>query len=153
VFAFYQSYVTTHGQSSSLSWCKTPIWGPRRDYFYCHTVSNLLTWAPSLTRRWVCRLQLLLVLASAVILRSDSRRILDHFLLSQIRYSPYLEGQVTVFISPRNRVALLYPQALGSLFVASYNSQSYDVGIGTRLHAGTHCITTVCFTVWGYQFL
>jgi hypothetical protein len=30
--------------------------------------------------------------------------------------SPNLEGQVPVFISPRNRVAQLYPQALGSLF-------------------------------------
>jgi hypothetical protein len=47
--------------------------------------------------------------------------------------SSNLEGQVPVFISPRNRVAQLYPQALGSLFVASYDSQSYG-GILTRLH-------------------
>jgi hypothetical protein len=32
-------------------------------------------------------------------------------------------------------VAQLYPQALGSLFVASYDSQGYDGGIRTRLHA------------------
>jgi hypothetical protein len=38
--------------------------------------------------------------------------------------------------SPRNRVAQLYPQALGSLFVASYDSQGYGGGIRTRLHAG-----------------
>jgi hypothetical protein len=44
-----------------------------------------------------------------------------------------LEGQVPVFISPRNRVAQLYPQALSSLLVASYNSQSYGGGIRTRL--------------------
>jgi hypothetical protein len=62
-----------------------------------------------LTRGWVCRLQLLLVLASAVILRSDSRGTHDHILLSQIRDSPNLEGQVPVCISPRNRVARLYP--------------------------------------------
>jgi hypothetical protein len=37
--------------------------------------------------------------------------------------SPNLEGQVPIFISPRNRVAQLYPRALGSLFVASYYSQ------------------------------
>jgi hypothetical protein len=36
--------------------------------------------------------------------------------------SPNLEGQVPVFISPRNRVAQLYPQALGSLFIVSYVS-------------------------------
>jgi hypothetical protein len=38
----------------------------------------------------------------------------DHFLLFQTRDSPNLEGQVHVFISPRNRVAQLYLQALGS---------------------------------------
>jgi hypothetical protein len=66
----------------------------------------------SLTRGWVCRLQLLLILASAFILRSESRRTHDHILLSQIRDSTNLEGQVPVFISPRSRVAWLYPQAL-----------------------------------------
>jgi hypothetical protein len=80
-----------------------------------------------LTRGWVCRLQLLLVLASAVIFRSES-----HILLSQIRDSPNLEGQVRVFRSSRKRVGPLYPQALGSLFVASYDSQSYGVGIRSR---------------------
>jgi hypothetical protein len=65
-----------------------------------------------LTRERVCRLQLLLVLASAVILGSKSREARDHILLSQIRNSPNLEDQFLVFISPRNRVAKLYPQAL-----------------------------------------
>jgi hypothetical protein len=79
----------------------------------------------SLTRGWVRRLKLLLVLASAVILRSESRVTHDHILLSQIRDSPNLEGQLSVFISTRNRVAQLCPLALGFLFVASYDSQSY----------------------------
>jgi hypothetical protein len=48
--------------------------------------------ALSLTREWVCRLQLLLVLASAVILGSESLGIRHHILLSQIRDSPNLEG-------------------------------------------------------------
>jgi hypothetical protein len=79
--------------------------------------------ASSLTRGWVCSLQLLLALASAVILRSDSRGFRDHILLSETRDSPNLEGQVPVFTSHRNRVTQLYPQALGSLFVASYDSK------------------------------
>jgi hypothetical protein len=91
--------------------------------------------ASSLTREWVCRLQLLLVLASAVILGSESRGTHDHILLSQIWDSPNLEGLVPVFISPRNRVALLYPQTLGSLFVSSHDSQGYGWSIRTRLHA------------------
>jgi hypothetical protein len=39
--------------------------------------------------------------------------------------TPNLKGQVPVFISPRNRVAQLYSQALGSHLVASYDSQEY----------------------------
>jgi hypothetical protein len=35
-------------------------------------------------------------------------------------------------------MAQLYPRALGSLFVAFYNSQGYDGGILTRLHTGPH---------------
>jgi hypothetical protein len=82
-----------------------------------------------LTRGWVCRLQLLLVLASTVILRSESCETHDHILLSQIRDSPNLEAQVPVFIFPRNRVARLYHQVLGSISVASYDSQGYGGGI------------------------
>jgi hypothetical protein len=41
--------------------------------------------APSLTRGWVCRLQLQLALASAVIFGSESRRTRGRILLSQIR--------------------------------------------------------------------
>jgi hypothetical protein len=90
-----------------------------------------------LTRERVCRLQMLLVLASEVILGFESRGTRDHILLSQIRDSTNLEGQVPVFISPRNRVTQLYPQALGFFFVASYDSQGYGGGIRIHLHAGT----------------
>jgi hypothetical protein len=61
----------------------------------------------SLTIGWVCRLQLLLVLASAVILRSESRETHD-ILLSQTTDSPNLDGQVPVFISPRNHHLLFF---------------------------------------------
>jgi hypothetical protein len=39
-----QSYVTTDGQSASLSWCQTPTSGPRPDFYYCQTVAGLLMW-------------------------------------------------------------------------------------------------------------
>jgi hypothetical protein len=52
-----------------------------------------------------------------------------------IRDSPYLEGQVPVFKSPRYRVVQVFPRALGFLFVASYDSQGCCGGILTRLHA------------------
>jgi hypothetical protein len=89
---------------------------------------------------------LLLALASAVILRAESCGTHDHILLSQIRDSLNLEGQVPVFISHRNRVSQLYPQALGSLFVASYNSQGYGGGIRPRLHTGAG----LCAQQWIY---
>jgi hypothetical protein len=37
-------YVTTDGQSASLSWNKAPVWGLRPDFYYCQTVAGLLMW-------------------------------------------------------------------------------------------------------------
>jgi hypothetical protein len=37
-----QNYVTTDGQSASLSWNKAPIWGLRPDCYYCLTAAGLL---------------------------------------------------------------------------------------------------------------
>jgi hypothetical protein len=56
------------------------------------------------------RLQLLIVVASEFVLGSKPRGTHYHILLSQIRKFSNLEGQVPVFISPRNRVAQLYPR-------------------------------------------
>jgi hypothetical protein len=39
-----ESYVTTDGQSASLSWNKAPIWGLRPDFYYCQTVAGFLIW-------------------------------------------------------------------------------------------------------------
>jgi hypothetical protein len=47
-----------------------------------------------------CRLQLLLALASTVVLRSEYGGTHNHISLSQTRDFPKLEGQVPVFISP-----------------------------------------------------
>jgi hypothetical protein len=84
-----QSYITTDGQSASLSWNKAPIWGLRPDLCYCQTVAVCSCGALSLTRGRVCRLQLLLALASTVIVWSESRGTRDHILLSQIRDFPF----------------------------------------------------------------
>jgi hypothetical protein len=70
----------------------------------------------------VSRLQSPLVLAIAVILGFHVRGTRDHISLLQIRDSPNLEGQLS-------------SQALGSLLIASYDSQGYGWGIWT-LHTG-----------------
>jgi hypothetical protein len=84
-----QSYFKTGGLSPiNSSWCQTP-WGWRPDFFFQFNTYGHSPYATSsLTRGWVYWLQLLLALASAVILRSESRGTDDHILLSQIRDSP-----------------------------------------------------------------
>jgi hypothetical protein len=37
-----ESYITTDGQSVSLSWNKAPIWGLRPDLYNCQTIAGLL---------------------------------------------------------------------------------------------------------------
>jgi hypothetical protein len=97
----------------------------------------------SLTRGWVCRLQLLLVLTSAVIFRSKSRETHDPILLSQIRHSPNLEGQVPVLITPRDR--------LTSFWVLYYVRRSVGQSV---LEWSTHLgLTTILWhvnTLLGY---
>jgi hypothetical protein len=93
----------------------------------------------SLARGWICHLQFLLVLASAFILRSESRGTHDHILLLQTQDSPNLECQVPVFISPRNRVARLSPPPPGHWVSFSSPPTSRRVtmgGIRSRLHTG-----------------
>jgi hypothetical protein len=58
----------------------------------------------------------------------------NHFLL-QNRVS--LASSVPVFMFLRKRVAQLYPQAPGSLWIAFYDSQGCGGDILTRLHMGT----------------
>jgi hypothetical protein len=49
---------------------------------------------------------------------------------------PNMEGQVPAFVFLGERVTQLYPQAMSSIFVASYDSQGYGLYIRTRLHTG-----------------
>jgi hypothetical protein len=127
-----QSYVTTDGQLTCLSWYQAPISGPRPDYFYRQTLRFCCCGSPSLTRGWVCRLQLLLALASEVILGSESPGTHDLILLPQIRDSPNLEGHVPIFISPRNRVV-----PLNVLLITSQNGPH-------RKHCSSVAVSNFC---------
>jgi hypothetical protein len=112
-------------------------------FFQLHTCGYNPSVTSSLTRGWVYRLQLLLVLWQ----RSHShvrlpRDLWPHFTTVSDSDSPTWRAKSPVFISPRNRVARLYPHALRSLFVAAYDSLAYDAYDGTirtvriRLHKG-----------------
>jgi hypothetical protein len=105
-----QSCFTT-GQSVLLG-CKTH----NQFFFKLSTCFHSPYVTSSLTREWVYSLQLLLDLASTVILRSDSRGTRDHNLLSQIRDSTNLEGQMPVFKSPQEQGGVVMPSGTGFPF-------------------------------------
>jgi hypothetical protein len=63
---------------------------------------------------------------------------------------PNLEDQVSVFMSPSDRVAQLYPQVPGSLFVSFYVSQGYGGGILTRLHTGSILYLVIQYMLYIY---
>jgi hypothetical protein len=90
------------------------IWDPWPDFKFALVWQVLVSScsAPSLTRGRACSLQC------------------NH---SLVRVAYY---QVPVFISPRNRVAQLYPRALGSLLSPLTTLRDYDGGILTHLHTG-----------------
>jgi hypothetical protein len=67
-----------------------------------------------------------------------------HFTVSDWRLTHSGGPGPRIYI-PRNRAAQLYPQALGSFFVTSYDSQGYGGGIRPRLHTGS--LPSACASV------
>jgi hypothetical protein len=70
-----QSYVTTDGQSASLSWNKAPIWGLRLDLDYCLTLAGLLIWGALSEERTGLSFAIATGLASAVIFTVIARKV------------------------------------------------------------------------------
>jgi hypothetical protein len=68
---------------------KHPSWAYDQIFITVRQLPVCWCGAPSLMRGWVCRLQLLLALASAVIFSFKSRGTRDHILLSQFRDFPF----------------------------------------------------------------
>jgi hypothetical protein len=78
---------------------------------------------------------MLLGLARAITLGSKSRRTYGHILLSHLRL-PQPGGPGSRIYISQEQGGPVIPRALGSLFVASYDSRGYGGGILTRLHTG-----------------
>jgi hypothetical protein len=129
-----QSYFTTGGQSVSMSWCRAH---PGTSD-HCLRVEALYLWGALSDDR--TDLQFLVQS-----LNGPSRAEPVTILYCLIRDSPNMEGQVSIFISPRNTVAQLYSWVLGSLFVACYDSQGYGGSILTSLHPLPDCSNFLTF--------
>jgi hypothetical protein len=99
------SSCTIGGFSSLAVYCQLVSLGAKlleihdRYLFQLNTCDYSPYVTSSLTIGWVCRLQLLMALARAVILGYESRGTHDHILLSQI-----LRARSPYFMSPRIRV-------------------------------------------------
>jgi hypothetical protein len=78
-----QSHIATDGQSVSTSWCRAPSGAHDQIFIAVWQLRTCFCGAPSLTRRRVCLLYMLLALASAVFLGSESLGTRDHIFLSQ----------------------------------------------------------------------
>jgi hypothetical protein len=122
-----QIYLTTSGQSASLSWYQAAIWDTRPIILSFHgkyfqaLFSNQ---APYLRRGRICNLsaQLLQGLASSVTLKSKSRRTRGNIFLSHLR--PWTH------------------------FVIPYDYQSYGRSILSWLHMVLELSTHQAFTIW-----
>jgi hypothetical protein len=111
------SYIATDSQSASKSCVRRPS-GTRDQFFFLLEISFRLLRvcyfvAPSLTRGRVCNLlyNCFWSLPEQSLLGQSPSELTTIF-YCLIWDSPNLEGQVPVFISPRNRVAQLYPREL-----------------------------------------
>jgi hypothetical protein len=94
-------------------------------------------------RERACRLPLLLLLASAVILGSESRGTYDHILLCQIKDSIQPGEPGSRIYIPREQGGPVIAPGIGLPFIASYDSQGCDRVIGTCLHPGYYILSAL----------
>jgi hypothetical protein len=86
---------------------------------------------------------------SKIIQWSEMRRTRNYTLLSHLRFpEPGRTGCRIYRLSPRNKLAQLYPWALDSFYVGSYDSQAYGGGILTRSHTVVHWWRSYVYTTW-----
>jgi hypothetical protein len=137
------SYFTIGGLLPiSSSWRQAPS-DSRPDFFQLNTCGHSPYVTSSLTRGWVCRLQLLLALASAFIISSESRRTHYHILLSQIRDSPNWNPGPRIYIPQEQGGSVITPGTWFS-FRRFHDSQGYGGGNSNPL---SHPGGPVCYAL------
>jgi hypothetical protein len=104
-----QSYFTT--QSVSMFWCRAPLWDLRP---YITSCRNVAVWKlRSCFCGALCLTKRIGLQFSVQSLNGPSHAEPVTILYCLIWDAPNVEGQVSGFVSPRNRVAQLYPRAPG----------------------------------------
>jgi hypothetical protein len=83
------SYITSDGQSASLSWNKAPTWGLWPDLYYCQTVTGLLMWATFSEERAGLLFTIPPGPCQTFTFGSDCHGTCEHILLSQVRDFPF----------------------------------------------------------------
>jgi hypothetical protein len=86
-----ESYVTTDGQSASLSWNKAPTWGLQPDFYFITARQLRVCWYGGALsdERAGLSFRIAAGLVSAIILGAETRGTRDHILLSQILEFPF----------------------------------------------------------------
>jgi hypothetical protein len=123
-----RSYFTTDQSVSKYVLVSITLVGLATRYYfllecYCQKFAVLYLWGALSDER-------MSPIYSVITQWSESRRTGNHTLLSRLRL-PQPGGPGSRIYIPRNRVAQLCPLALGSLYVASCDSQGYGGGILT----------------------
>jgi hypothetical protein len=130
------SYMATDGQSASSSGRS-----PRPDFnfvfmtiaFFLLHVGRPLWWEDGS------------VICSAITHWLEPRRTHNHILLSHLKLPQSGGPGPRIYPHPPNKVAQLFPRALVSLSVTSYDSQGYGGGILTSLHIG---LSWYYYSIW-----
>jgi hypothetical protein len=138
-----QSHLTTDGQSASLSWCQGTIRDSDRFFFLLEIFFRQLRVcyfvAPSLTRGRVCKLLLLLVLASAV--PRDSR---SYFIVAILETPPTWRARSPYLYPPGTGYPSYTPGHWVPFMSPLTARRDCGGGILTRLHTGKSEIFLLC---------
>jgi hypothetical protein len=108
-----QSYIMTNSLSASPSWYQAPTWDPWPIFPILFHSHFFFFWQFRVCWCGVCTFQYWPGIASTAFFRSESHGTYEQSLLSLFFRLSQPGGPVPVFFSPRNRVAQLYPRALG----------------------------------------
>jgi hypothetical protein len=117
----------TVSHSVSRSRCRAPLWDWRPDISSCRNVAVLSLWGALSDDRTGLQF-------AVQSLNGASRAEPVTKLYCLIRDFPNLEGQVPVFISPRNSVARLYPPALCCLYDSQGSPHMHPPGTGRSVN-------------------